>query len=69
MITLVILATQEAEIGRIAAWSQPGKILLRVSKKGIKKRAGGVAWGVGLEFKPVPQKKKKKVLIIKAMLT
>jgi hypothetical protein len=52
---LVILATQEAEIRRIAIQSQPGQIVLQdpISKKPFtkKKRAGRVAQGVGLKFK------------------
>jgi hypothetical protein len=51
----VILATQEAEIRRIAVQSQPGQIVcetLSQKKQNHKKRAGGVAQGVGPEFKP-----------------
>jgi hypothetical protein len=48
---LVILATQETESRRMAVRSQPGKT---VSKKFIKKKkkAGGMAESVVLEFKP-----------------
>jgi hypothetical protein len=50
----VILATQEAEIRRIAARSQPGQIVCEtLSQRTIhKNRAGGVAEGEGSEFKP-----------------
>jgi hypothetical protein len=62
-LTPVILATQEAEIRRIAVWSLPGQIVCETlsQKKSLhKKRAGGVAWDVGPEFKPQCWKKKKK---------
>jgi hypothetical protein len=44
-LTPVILATQEAEIRRIAIPSQPGQIVLETlsRKNTITKRAGGVA--------------------------
>jgi hypothetical protein len=52
----VILATQEAELRRIVVRSQPWAISSRdpisEKKKHHKKRAGGVAQGVGPEFKP-----------------
>jgi cytochrome c-type biogenesis protein CcmH/NrfF len=49
-LTPVILATQEAEIRRIAVRRQPRKTL---SQKTLhKNRAGGVAHGKGPEFKP-----------------
>jgi hypothetical protein len=59
-LTTVILATQEAEIRRIAAWSQPGQIVwANLSwKNPSQKRAGGVAQGVGPEFKFQNHKKK-----------
>jgi hypothetical protein len=49
----VILATQEAEIRRIAVQSQSGQILRETlsQKNPSQKRAGGVAQGVGPEFK------------------
>jgi hypothetical protein len=52
--TPVILATQEAQIRRITIPSQPGKIVLETlsQKTHHKKRAGGVAQGVGPKFKP-----------------
>jgi hypothetical protein len=62
----VIPATQEVEIRRIEAWSQPEQIVQETlfQKKPFPKRVGGVAQGVGLEFKsqllPLHQKKKKK---------
>jgi hypothetical protein len=59
----VILATQEAEIWRITVvWSQPGEVVLKTlsQKNPSQKRAGGVAQGVGPEFKLQYQKKKKK---------
>jgi hypothetical protein len=50
----VILATQDAEIRRIAIQSQPGQIIHEtLSQKNLsQKMAGGVAQGVGPEFKP-----------------
>jgi hypothetical protein len=59
----VILATQEAEIRRIAVLSQPWANSLRdpISKNEHKKKAFcGVAQGVGPKFKPQYWKKKKK---------
>jgi hypothetical protein len=57
----VILATQEAEIGRITVQSQPGQIVPQdlISKTLHKNRAGGVVQGEGLEFKPQYLKKTK----------
>jgi hypothetical protein len=63
----VALTTQEAEIRRIMVQSQPGQIV-RETLSGInpsQKRAGGVAQGVGPEFKPqhhTKKKKKKKII-------
>jgi hypothetical protein len=53
-LTPVILATQEADIRRIMVWSQAGQIVLEISsrKNPSQKRDGGVAQGVGPEFKP-----------------
>jgi hypothetical protein len=53
-LTPVILATQEAEIRRIPVPSQPGQIVHGTlsQKSPSQNRAGGVAQGVGLEFKP-----------------
>jgi hypothetical protein len=50
----VILATQEAEIRRIAVWNQPGQIVNETLswKKPSQKKADGVAQGVCSEFKP-----------------
>jgi hypothetical protein len=50
----VILATQEAEIRRIMVRSSTGKWFMRscLEKSLHKKRPGGVAQGVGPEFKP-----------------
>jgi hypothetical protein len=61
-LTPVILATQEAEIRRSAVQSQPRQIVPETlsRKNPSQKRAGGVAQGVGPEFKPQYQKKKKK---------
>jgi hypothetical protein len=53
----VIPATQEAEIRRTQVQSQPGQI---VGETLSQKRAGGVAQGVGPEFKPQHCKKKRK---------
>jgi hypothetical protein len=61
--TLVMLATQEAEIRRIKVRSQPGQIVqetLSWKNPSQKKMAGGEAQGVGPEFKPYYHKKKKK---------
>jgi hypothetical protein len=66
--TPVVLATQEAEIGRIQLKSTPTKYLLRPylkkkkKKKPSQKRAGGVAQGVAPEFKPQYCKKIKNFL-------
>jgi hypothetical protein len=59
---LVILATQEAEIRRITVQSQPGQIAHEILSRIYltQKRAGGVAQGVGSQFKPWYCKKKKK---------
>jgi hypothetical protein len=56
----IILATQEAEIRRIAVQNQPWANSSRdpVSKTPSQKRDGGVAQGVGSEFKPQYHKKK-----------
>jgi hypothetical protein len=50
----VILATQEAEIRRIAIQRQPRQIVCKtLSRKTLRKnRVGGVAQGEGPEFKP-----------------
>jgi hypothetical protein len=70
----VILVTQEAEIRRIAVWSQPRQIVhetLSQKNPSQNKRTGGVARGVGLEFKPQyhKQKEKCKVHLEVGMLT
>jgi hypothetical protein len=63
-LTLVILATQEAEVRRIVVRSQPGQIVRETLSKPItkighhKNRAGEVAEGP--EIKPQYHKKKKK---------
>jgi hypothetical protein len=48
----VILATEEAEIRRIAVQSQPGQIVPRdsISKNPSQKKAGGVGQAVGPEL-------------------
>jgi hypothetical protein len=53
-LTPVILATQEAEIRRITVRSQLGQIVWETlsRKNPSQKRTGGVAQGVGSEFKP-----------------
>jgi hypothetical protein len=58
----VILATQEAEIRKMVIQSQPRQISSQdpISKIPNTKRAGGVAQGVGPEFKLRYSKKKKK---------
>jgi hypothetical protein len=50
----VILATQEAEIRRIAVQSKPRQIVCEnlSQKNPSQKRAGGVAQGAGPQFKP-----------------
>jgi hypothetical protein len=58
--TPVILATQEAEIRRIIVQSQPRQIVQESLSQKDPKRAGGVAQGVGPEFRPQYCKKKKK---------
>jgi hypothetical protein len=60
----VILATQEAGIRRITVRSQPWANSLRgpILKNPSQKRAGGVAQGVGPEFKPQYCQKKKKLM-------
>jgi hypothetical protein len=58
----IILATQEAEIRKIKFQSQPGQIVHKTlsRKHPTQKRAGGVAQGVGPEFKPQYHKQTKK---------
>jgi hypothetical protein len=55
----VILATQEAEIRSITVQSQPKQKAHKIlpQKNPSQKRAGGVAQGVGPEFKPQNHKK------------
>jgi hypothetical protein len=52
----VTVAIQEPEIRRIMVQSQPGQIvpetLSQKKKPSPRKRAGGVAQGIGPEFKP-----------------
>jgi hypothetical protein len=61
-LTTVIPATQEAEIRRIAVQNQPRQIVKETlsQKKQSQKRAGGMAQGVGPEFKHSTAKKKRK---------
>jgi hypothetical protein len=63
-LTPLILATQEAEIRRITIQSQPRQIVHKTlsgkNPSHIKKRAGGVASGVGPKFKPQYYKTKLK---------
>jgi hypothetical protein len=59
----VILATQEAEMRKIAVQNQLGQIVHETlsqqqQKKFTKIRASGVGQGVGLEFKPHIRRKK-----------
>jgi hypothetical protein len=58
----VILATQETEIRRIEVQSQPRQVVPKtLSQKPLSQKwAGGVAQGVGPEFKPQYRKKKKR---------
>jgi hypothetical protein len=62
-LTIVILATQEAEIRQIVQ-SQPRKIVLKTLSKKThrKKRAGGVAQSEDPGLKPQHCKKKKKTV-------
>jgi hypothetical protein len=56
----VMLATQEVAIRKIAVGSQPGQIVqetLSQKNPSQKKRASGVAQGIGHEFKPQYHKK------------
>jgi hypothetical protein len=55
----VIVATQEAEMRRIAVRSQPGQTILKTlsRKNPSQERAGGVAESVGQVQTPVLQKK------------
>jgi hypothetical protein len=56
----VILATQEAQIRRIAVQSQPGQTVRPyLEKNPSQKRAVGVAQGIGPEFKSQYCKKPK----------
>jgi hypothetical protein len=59
---LIILATQEAKIRRIMVRSQPGQIIRKTlsQRNSSPKRAGGVAQGVGPQFKLPLQKKEKR---------
>jgi hypothetical protein len=56
-LTPITLATREAEIRRIVVQSQPGPYL---EKNPSPKRAGGMAQGIGPEFKPQYHRKKNK---------
>jgi hypothetical protein len=58
----IILATQEAEIRRVAVQSQLGQIVQETlsQKNPSQKRAGGMAQSVGPKFKPQYQKKRKR---------
>jgi hypothetical protein len=59
----VILTTQEAELRRIAVWSQPEQIVCEtLSRKTLitQNWAGRVAQSEGLEFKPQDHQKQKK---------
>jgi hypothetical protein len=49
----MILVTEEAEVRSIAVQSQPRQIVREIlsQKNPSQKKAGGVAQGVGLEFK------------------
>jgi hypothetical protein len=55
----IILSTQEAEIRRVMFQSQPRQIVHEIPsrKNSAQKMAGGVAQGVGPEFKPQHHKK------------
>jgi hypothetical protein len=66
----VILAIQEGEIRRISVQSQPGQLVRETLswKYPLQKRAGGVAQGVGPEFKPQYWKKKRYNKILSILL-
>jgi hypothetical protein len=66
----VILATQEAEIRRIAVQRQPGQIVLKTlsPKTHPEKRVGGVAQGIDPELKPQYHKKKKNCNLLNSYL-
>jgi hypothetical protein len=59
-LTSVILATEEAEIRKMAVQSQPGQIVHKTLswRKPPQKRTNGVAQGEGPEFKSQYHKKK-----------
>jgi hypothetical protein len=61
-LTPIILDTQKAEISKVGIRSQPGQIVQRpyLENTHYKKRTGGVAQGIGPEFKAQYCKKKKK---------
>jgi hypothetical protein len=61
-LTPVILATQEAEIRRITVLSQSRQIVHKTlsQKNSLQQCSGGMAQGVGSEFKSQYCKKKKK---------
>jgi hypothetical protein len=60
-LTLVIPASQEAEIKRMEVQSQPGQIVHEtLYQNHHKKNIDGVAQGVGPEFKPQYYLRKKK---------
>jgi hypothetical protein len=62
-----ILATQEAEIRGITVQSQPGQTVHKTlsQKNHHKKRAGGVAQGIGPEIKPQYNKTKQKTKLLR----
>jgi hypothetical protein len=66
-LTPIILAAQEAEIRSITVQSHPRQIVpqdtISKNKKTFKKRTGGVAQGVGPEFKPRYCKKKSNLYV------
>jgi hypothetical protein len=64
-LTPVFLTTQEAVIRAIMVCSQPGQTIHKIlsQKNPSQKRAGGMAQGVGPEFKPYYCKKKKLYII------
>jgi hypothetical protein len=64
--TPVIPATQEAEIRGL--WLEASPVRPYLEKYPSQKRAGGVAQGVGPEFKPRYCEKKKKHFIIWSVL-
>jgi hypothetical protein len=65
-VTPVIPATQETENRRVTAGSQSRQIVIETlaQENSSPKRAGGVAQGIGPEFKPQHWKKNEKIAVV-----